>query len=106
MVLHRKHRNSSESTSSITTGTTEDVYDDTNDTMFVSAYDIHELIKKSVILTDFDKICIAHLFWLVFESRIQVNVAKHCILHILRSDINVYDQMTTYLEQCEILNIT
>lgn len=97
--MNRQNRISEES---ICTCETEDPDFDIENMSIISPESIHELIRRSVALSHLDKTSIQQLFWLVFTKQLQEDIAKHCILQILRSDTNVYDTFVDYVGQCEI----
>ena len=101
--MNRQNRVSHESMSSVQTDD-PDFYID--NIVFISPESIYESIFRSTILTDFDKTCIEKLLWLLFSKLLQKDVAKHCILQILRSDRDVYDSFVDYSDRCEIFDIS
>ena len=101
-----KARMSHESCLSNSTDETYDPDSAGNNIIFISPEHIHELISKSFLLDDKDKICIQNILWLVFTKHLDKNIAKDCILNIIRKDKNVCENFHNYIEQCEIFNIS
>lgn len=101
--MNRQNRVSEESLSS---AQTEDPDFDIENIQLISPESINESISRSVELTIMDKTCIQQLLWFVLAKQIQPDLAKHCILQILKSDIDVYETFVNYLDQCEIFEIS